>query len=55
MWVTFFMFLSFNAPHHPLDVKEAVLAKYDEVDVDPFWAGPDAKKNRNARHFLKNC
>lgn len=45
----FFMFLSFNAPHVPLDVKEAVLAKYDEGDVDPFWAGPDAKKNRNAR------
>jgi arylsulfatase A-like enzyme len=45
----FFMFLSFNAPHHPLDVKEAVLAKYDEADVDPYWAAPDAKKDRNAR------
>ena len=45
----FFMFLSFNAPHHPLDVKESVLAKYDEADVDPYWSRPDAKKNRNAR------
>lgn len=45
----FFMFLSFNAPHHPLDVKESVLAKYNEADVDPYWSAPDAKKNRNAR------
>jgi arylsulfatase A-like enzyme len=44
-----FMFLSFNAPHHPLDAKASVLAKYDEADVDPYWSGPDAKKKRNAR------
>jgi len=43
-----FMFLSFNAPHHPLDAKEAVLAKYDEADVDPYWSGPNAEKNRTA-------
>ena len=45
-----FMFLSFNAPHHPLDVKEEVLAKYDEADVDPYWSARDAKKKRNARN-----
>jgi arylsulfatase A-like enzyme len=44
-----FMFLSFNAPHHPLDVKAEVLAKYDEADVDPYWAGADAERTRNAR------
>jgi len=44
-----FMFLSFNAPHHPLDVKAAVLAKYDEADVDPYWSGPKAEKKRKAR------
>lgn len=45
-----FMFLSFNAPHHPLDVKDEVLAKYHEADVDPYWSARDAKKKRNARN-----
>lgn len=49
----FFMFLSFNAPHYPLDVKESVLAKYDEADVEPYWSAPDAEKGRKARNRTK--
>ena len=49
----FFMFLSFNAPHYPLDVKESVLAKYDEADVESYWSAPDAKKGRKARNRTK--
>lgn len=43
-----FMYLSFNAPHHPLDAPQKILDKYSEVDIEPYWAGGDAEKRRTA-------
>ncbi len=50
-----FMYLSFNAPHHPLDAPKKVLDKYPESDIDGYWAGPNAEKGRKAnsrKHYM---
>ena len=44
-----FMYLSFNAPHHPLDAPLKVLDKYAEDDIEPYWSGPNAEKRRKAK------
>lgn len=48
-----FMYLSFNAPHHPLDAPKKILDKYNEDDIEEYWSGVDAKKGRksNSRKY----
>ncbi len=43
-----FMYLSFNAPHHPLDAPKAILDKYPEGEIEAYWSGANAKKRRKA-------
>jgi len=43
-----FMYLAFNAPHHPLDAPKSILDKYSEDEIEEYWSGPDAKKGRKA-------
>ena len=44
-----FMYLSFNAPHHPLDAPKKILDTYSEVDIESYWSGPNAEKRRTAK------
>jgi len=48
-----FMYLAFNAPHHPLDAPQKIVDKYPEDDIEEYWSGPNAKKSRksNARKY----
>ncbi len=34
-----FMYLAFNAPHHPLDAPQKILDKYSEGDIEEYWSG----------------
>jgi len=43
-----FMYLSFTAPHHPLNAPQELLDKYPEEKIDPYWSGADAEKGRSA-------
>ncbi|MCK5775204.1 MAG: arylsulfatase, partial [Bacteroidales bacterium] len=45
-----FMYLSFNAPHFPLDAPQKVLDKYTQTEIDEYWSAPDAKKGRRANN-----
>ena len=45
-----FMYLSFNAPHHPLDAPKKILDTYSEDDIESYWAGADAEKRRTANN-----
>ena len=44
-----FMYLSFNAPHHPLDAPKEILDQYSEEDIEAYWSGSEAKKGRKAK------
>lgn len=44
----FFMYLSFNAPHHPLDAPQDILDLYPEEGIEAYWSGTEAKKGRTA-------
>ena len=50
-----FMFLSFNAPHHPLDAPQAIVDKYPLDKIEEYWSGEDAEKGRAAitRQYYK--
>lgn len=43
-----FMYLAFNAPHHPLDAPKNILDKYTEDKIEEYWSGPNAEKRRTA-------
>ncbi len=43
-----FLYLPFNAPHVPLQAPKSIQEKYQDVEVDPYWSGPDAILGRNA-------
>lgn len=47
-----FLYLPFNAPHYPLHAPESVIDKYRDVEIDPYWSGPDAELGRNASNRL---
>lgn len=43
-----FMYLSFNAPHHPLDAPRDKLDKYPLDEIEEYWSGKEAKNGRKA-------
>lgn len=45
-----FLYLAFNAPHYPLHAPEKTIAKYRDLEVDPYWSGPDAALGRNTEN-----
>lgn len=45
-----FMYLSFTAPHYPLHAPQKLIEKYDDIEIDPYWSGPDARYKRNAKN-----
>jgi arylsulfatase A-like enzyme len=47
-----FLYLPFNAPHYPLQAPEEVLNKYRNVEIGPYWSGPDAELGRNEANRL---
>jgi len=44
-----FMYLSFTAPHHPLNAPQNLLDKYPQDDIDEYWSGSNAQKGRKAQ------
>jgi hypothetical protein len=44
-----FMYLSLNAPHHPLDAPQDKLDKYPLDKIEEYWSGREAKKGRKAK------
>jgi arylsulfatase A-like enzyme len=44
-----FMYLSLNAPHHPLDAPKDKLDKYPLDKIEEYWSGREAKKGRKAK------
>ncbi len=43
-----FLYLPFNAPHYPFQAPEKILDNYRDVNIDPYWSGPDAVLGRKA-------
>jgi arylsulfatase A-like enzyme len=43
-----FMYLAPNAPHDPFQAPKKMLDRYPLDQIEPYWAGPTAAKNRQA-------